>query len=255
MTAYFVLSTGRCGTQWLAETLQLWSDNFVVRHEPLHFQYRPDLNSPSAPLTHNTELLTSHLDFIRKQIAQGYTYIETGFPCWRHLDWFKQHLDQVKVLHIHRAPLQSVSSLLKLNAFVPPFLPHLPIKNLYLPADEQDLLQQHKALWPELNPAEKNLWYWAEVQHQALRYQQHWPQADWLSLSFSELFSAKSQQQLADFLEIPTANHWPVQQKVDQFGLAMQSQPLEFPRLCQFDQIAQLAQRLGYASPWPDNSR
>jgi hypothetical protein len=49
MTAYFVLSTGRCGTQWLAETLQLWSDNFVVRHEPLHFQYRPDLNSPSAP--------------------------------------------------------------------------------------------------------------------------------------------------------------------------------------------------------------
>jgi hypothetical protein len=41
---------------------------------------------------------------------------------------------------------------------------------------------------------------------------------------------------------------------VDQFGLAMQSQPLEFPRLCQFDEIAQLAKHLGYASPWPDKS-
>jgi hypothetical protein len=170
------------------------------------------------------------------------------------LDWFRQHLKQIKVVHIHRDPLQSVHSLLKLNAFVPPFLPHLPIKNLYLPSDEQDLLQQHKTLWDELNPAEKNLWYWAEVQHQALRYQQHWSVSDWLSLSFSELFSAKSQQQLADFFETPAASHWPVQQKVDQFGLAMQSQPLEFPRLCQFEEIAQLAKHLGYASPWPDNS-
>jgi len=41
---------------------------------------------------------------------------------------------------------------------------------------------------------------------------------------------------------------------VDQFGVAMLPQPLEFPLLCQFDEIAQLAKRLGYASPWPDKS-
>lgn len=254
MTAYFFLSTGRCGTQWLAETLQLWSDRFVVRHEPLHFQYRPDINTPTTPLTYNTELLNTHLDFIRQQIAQGHTYIETGFPCWRHLGWFKQQLDHVKVVHIHRDPLESVRSLLKLNAFVPPFLPHLPAKNLYLPADKQDLLHEYKTLWTSLNPAEKNLWYWAEVQSQAIKYQQVWPATDWLCLSFSELFSIKSQQQLAVFLDMPTTSYWPVQQKVDQFGLAGLTQQLEFPIMCQLDAVGQLAQSLGYACPWSNKS-
>jgi hypothetical protein len=254
LTAYFVLSTGRCGTQWLAETLPHWSSHFVVQHEPIHFQYRPDLNHPDSPLKHNAERLSSHLDFIRKQIHQGYTYIETGFPCWRHLGWFKAELGKVKVIHIHRDPLESVVSLLKLNAFIPAVLPHLPVKNLYQPGYSQDLLSSQQELWPLLSPAEKNLWYWAEVQHQARQYQQNWPKSDWLSLRFSALFSPQSQQQLAAFLGVKGEPYWPAQQKVDQFGLAALPQQLQFPLLGQSGAIIQLAKQLGYASPFANNS-
>ena len=40
--AVFILSTGRCGTQWLAEHLQrAYSDRFQVEHEPMHNAYHP----------------------------------------------------------------------------------------------------------------------------------------------------------------------------------------------------------------------
>jgi hypothetical protein len=255
VTAYFVLSTGRCGTQWLTETLQHWGEDFVVQHEPLHFGYRPDLNTVQNPLLANAEILEKHLTFIRQQLDSGKSYIETGFPCWRHLNWFRQQLDcPVRVIHIHRDPQDTVASLLKLNAFVPPFLPHLPIKNLYLPGAEQDLLHKYKELWPLLNPAEKNLWYWAEVQWQALNYQQQWPEQDWLSLSFSQLFSEQSKQQLAIFLGCSAPEFWPVLDKVDQFGLGLVQTAAQYPHLSQLQEISVLAKHLGYPSPFANNS-
>lgn len=255
MTVYFVISTGRCGTQWLTETLQQWHEDFMVQHEPLHFGYRPDLNTVQHPLQTNAELLVQHLVFIRQQLASGKIYIETGFPCWRHLNWFRQQLNcPVRVLHIHRDPLDTVASLLKMNAFVPPFLPHLPIKNLYLPGAEQDLLHQYAELWPLLNPAEKNLWYWAEVQWQALNYQKQWPEQDWFSQSFSQLFSEQSKQQLAAFLGCSTPLYWPALDKVDQFGLGLVQTTAEYPHLSKLQGIAVLAKQLGYPSPFANNS-
>lgn len=249
MTAFFVLSTGRCGTQWLAETLQCWSTNFVVQHEPIHLGYRPDLNTPQNPLAANAEQIQNHLSYIKRQLQQGKTYIETGFPCWRHLHWFKQQLGEVKIIYIHREPVKTVQSLLKLNAFIPPFLPHLPVKNLFLPGAEQELLYQHQSLWPQLNPAEKNLWYWAEVQWQAWLYQQQWPVDDWLSLSFNQLFTADARRQLAQFLHCETDVSWPVEQPLDQFGAAsVQSRP-DFPILIKMPQIRDIAVRLGYQFP------
>jgi hypothetical protein len=255
MTAYFVLSTGRCGTQWLTDTLQHWGKDFVVQHEPLHFGYRPDLNTVQNPLLANAEILEKHLAFIRQQLEGGKSYIETGFPCWRHLNWFRQQLDcPVRVIHIHRDPLDTVASLLKLNAFVPPFLPHVPIKNLYLPGPEQDLLHKYKELWPLLNPEEKNLWYWAEVQWQALNYQQQWPEQDWLSLSFGQLFSEQSKQQLAAFLGCSDSVFWPALEKMDQFGLGLIQPPANYPYLSKLEEIPVLAKQLGYPSPFASNS-
>lgn len=234
MTVYFVISTGRCGTQWLTETMQQWHKDFVVQHEPLHFGYRPDINRVQQPLLHNAKLLENHLAYIQQQLDAGKTYIETGFPSWRHLDWFRQQLGhKVRVIHIHRDPLETVSSLFKLNAFVPPLLSHLPTKNLYLPGSELDFLHQYQELWPQLDPAEKNLWYWAEVQWQALTYQQQWPEHDWLSLSFDTLFSTQTKEVLADFMNLSDSLYWPVQHKVDQFGLGITPADSEFPLLSQ----------------------
>ena len=43
-TATFVISAGRCGTQWLADTLgRHYADLAEVRHEPIDHKYCPRL--------------------------------------------------------------------------------------------------------------------------------------------------------------------------------------------------------------------
>lgn len=253
MYATFVLSTGRCGTQWLTEKLQALYPDAVVEHEPLSFNYRPDVNTERAPLQCNKELIMQHLSCIQHYLDQGKPYIETGFPCWRHLEWFKQQLGgRVKIIHVHREPLQTVSSLLKLNAFVPPFIPQLPIKNLFLPEDGYGYFKDWQHLWPHLNPAEKNLWYWGEVQAHALLLQAQWPAADWLQLEFSTLFGPQAEARLIHFLgDTPYAGVQPPGH-VDQYGHALVPYPLEFPLMERLPAINHLAGQCGYGAIFPE---
>ena len=253
MSAYFVLSTGRCGTQWLTELLRQQWPQARVEHEPLHFQYRPDLNAATLPLQHNAELIQQHLQQIQQQLDTGRPYIETGFPCWRHLHWFRQQLTgPVKILHLHREPLSTVRSLLKLNAFVPPLFDYIPLKNFYLPDASQDQLKMVQALWPTLQPAEKNLCYWLELQAYAWQLQQDWPASDWLTLSFNALFSNEGLTKIQQFFAVPATDAAAViPAAVDQYGGSMLTVPLEFPQLSQhqawLQQANALIKQLGYA--------
>jgi hypothetical protein len=252
MSAYFVLSTGRCATQWLTELLRQQWPLARVEHEPLHFQYRPDINSATSPLQHNAELLQQHLQQIQQQLDTGRPYIETGFPCWRHLHWFRQQLTgPVKILHLHREPLSTVRSLLKLNAFVPPLFDYIALKNFYLPDASQDQFKMVQALWPTLQPAEKNLCYWLELQAYALQLQQDWPASDWLSLSFSELVSGSGLAKIEQFFAVPTkSTDTVIPAAVDLFGGGWVPAQLEFPQLSQHQKWLQqanaLIQQLGY---------
>jgi len=253
MSAFFVLSTGRCGTQWLTELLRQQWPQARVEHEPLHFQYRPDVNSTTSPLQHNADLIQQHLQQIQQQLTTGLPYIETGFPCWRHLPWFRQQLSgPVKILHLHRDPLATVRSLLKLNAFVAPLFDYIPLKNFYLPDASQDRLQMVQALWPTLQPAEKSLCYWLELQAYALQLQQEWPGSDWLTLSFTQLFSREGLTKIQQFFAVPASEASAVNPAaVDQFGSGLLTVPIEFPRLSQhqawLQQANELINQLGYA--------
>ncbi len=252
MSAYFVLSTGRCGTQWLTELLRQQWPQARVEHEPLHFQYRPDVNSATLPLQQNAKLLQQHLQQIQQQLTTGLPYIETGFPCWRHLRWFRQQLSgPVKILHLHREPLATVRSLLKLNAFVPPLFDYLPLKNFYLPDASQDHFKMVQALWPQLQPAEKSLCYWLELQAYALQLQQEWPSCDWLTLPFHQLFSPVGLTNIQQFFALPVSSAAAViPATVDQFGDCLLTVPMEFPLLSQhhawLQQANALIGQLGY---------
>lgn len=255
-SATFVFSTGRCGTQWLTEKLSLLYPNQQIVHEPLSFHYRPDLNTELLPLSCNKELIQQHLSEIQQHLNRGRSYIETGFPCWRHLEWFRQQLNgRVRLIHLHRDPLDTVHSLLKINAFVPPFVPHLPLKNLFLPNPEQGYLAEWHELWPLLNPAEKNLWYWTEVQAKALQLRQNWPAEDWLELSFDHLFSATTEQALTEFFGPEAVADAASPGLVDQYGAgAIALCAIEFPLLQKVPAIKQVAERLGYNSDFCSNS-
>ncbi len=203
MAAYFILSTGRCGTQWLYDRLRapLEAHGFWVTHEPLHYGYCPTENSPSRPLVRNACEIEGHADAIQDHLDKGGHYLECGFPAWRHLPWFQKRLNgPVKVIYLHRDPIQTASSWLKQNAFVPPFLPHQTEKTWFSPSAEGACLPQYQERWTGLTPFEKNLYFWAEVQLHARQYRQNWSSNDWLTVRFEELFTDKRLEQLGYFL-------------------------------------------------------
>lgn len=245
MGATFVLTPGRCGTQWLCRQLQPASGARArVCHEPLHWDYDPLHNSPANPLNKNAAGLTDHLRQIRRQLRQG-PYLECGFPCWRHLDWFRSALGEVKVIHIHRDPVANASSLLKLNAFVPPLLPHLGEKQLFYPRAPGALLPEYADGWEYLSPFEKCLYYWAEVNLQAAVYRTTFPQHHWLTIPYSQLFDPMSLRRIADFAGLEWNFHPAMLARVDEFRGLPQSTP--DPRLIhRHTRIVRAAADLGY---------
>lgn len=247
MSAIFILSTGRCGTQWLSKQLaQAAPDHWRVEHEPLHLAYAPQHNSPGQPLAHNREILVQHLATIRQHLNAGGVYLECGFPCWRHLQWFLGELDvNVKVIHLHRHPIATARSWLKQNSFVPPILPHLPVKELFHPAAPGALLPEYLERWPALSPFEKNLYYWAEVNLQALAYREVWEPLHWVALRFEDMIQPATIKALLAFVELTTsADSWNPEAE-DRYG-GLEQAPVDEALLNHHQKILQLTARLGY---------
>lgn len=247
MSATFVLTPGRCGTQWLTQQLRSKNSKNWVCHEPLHFDYAPLHNSPSQPLNTNKDRLSSHLASIHKHLGQGNHYLECGFPCWRHLDWFKQELgEHVKLIHIHRDPVENSTSLLKLNAFVPPVLPHLPEKQLFHPQAPESAFPEYADHWGELSPFEKNLYYWAEVNQQADLYKTNFASTHVLTIPYRELFSRSSLERIAEFANLDFLFAATMLENEDQFQGIPQS-PILSEKIYGHPKIITIATRLGYA--------
>ncbi|WP_343843856.1 sulfotransferase domain-containing protein [Bowmanella denitrificans] len=203
MSVVFVLSTGRCGTQWLHQFLNSrLPDSWEASHEPINFDYAPTDNSPSQPLNKNPQKLLNHLAYIQNRVKNHQSYVECGFPCWRHLGWFSEELDcPVKIIYLHRDPVQVSRSWLKQNAFVQPILPHLGIKELFHPAAPEAQLTHYQNSWRGLTSFEKGLYYWAEVQAQAARYKTVWSTENWFELPFHQLTDQCVLQDLMGFLD------------------------------------------------------
>ena len=205
--ATFILSTGRCGTQWIASSLAAaYADVIEVEHEPLHDRYdarailaHNDLSNASDALSPKVR---EHLDNIESQLATR-TYLECGHPCWSTiphlLDRFR---DRVRVIHLVRHPVPTCCSWLTHGAFQPPILPHMPEKTLLSPFDEGIQFKEYQQTWGHLQPFEKCLFYWAEVNALGLRLQKQ-SDVPWLRLRYEDLFQGNGLQNLLAFLNLP----------------------------------------------------
>ena len=136
--AIFVLSTGRCGTQWLNYIFsKYYSDELHTTHEPLNNAYHPrkQLNRSSTKtyLNYAPSEVLDHINFISNTLSEK-IYLETGYPCWSSikyfLDIFKQH---IKVIHLTREPLNLAQSWMTLGAYQRPILPRQKMKILLTP--------------------------------------------------------------------------------------------------------------------------
>jgi hypothetical protein len=204
--ACFVLSTGRCGTQWLASALaESYPDRLAVAHEPLHARYRPrealrlaggnDV-SPALP----TEV-DRHMEAIEAGLATR-SYLECGHPSWSTIPSLAQRFrGRVRIIHLVRHPLPTSYSWLTHQAYQPPLLPHLAEKTLLSPFDEGVRFVEYRDRWARLTPFEKCLYYWTEVNAFGLALESRL-QVPWLRLRYEDLFHGDGLERLLAFLDL-----------------------------------------------------
>jgi hypothetical protein len=204
--ACFVLSTGRCGTQWLASALaESYPDRLAVAHEPLHARYRPrealrhaggDGVSSALPAEVNR-----HMEAIEAELASR-RYLECGHPCWSTIPSLAARFrGRVRILHLVRHPLPTSFSWLTHQAYQPPLLPHLAEKTLLSPFDEGVRFVEYRDRWARLTPFEKCLYYWTEVNAFGLALESRL-QVPWLRLRYEDLFHGDGLARLLAFLDL-----------------------------------------------------
>lgn len=191
--ATFVLSTGRCGTQWLADLLERSAgDDALVVHESIEAPYSTRAMLAASRPEHlpdtAREALSVHIASIERTLEQR-DYIECGHPLWSSLPYLLEHFaGRVRVIHLLRHPIPTAWSWLTHRAYCPSLAPHLPEKILVAAEDEGVRHPQYRERWPTMTPFEKALFYWAEVHALgvALESTSHVP---WLRVHSEALFA------------------------------------------------------------------
>ena len=201
--AAFVLSTGRCGTQWLATSLAgAYSDLITADHEPLRDRYEPrKALGRSASATSPSTLPTAGFEHCREIERQLDTRsdVECGHLVWSTTpDLAERFRGRVRIVHLTRHPVTTCCSWMTHAAFQPP----IPEKILLSPFDEGIRFAEYQQTWATLSPFEKYLFYWCEVHAFSLDLESRLD-VPWLRLRYEDLFDGDVLVRLVDFLELP----------------------------------------------------
>lgn len=202
----FVVSTGRCGTQWLHYIFKkYYEETLTCTHEPIQNEYesRRHLGHDSVDrfLDSASDTLRDHLRFLR-ETSQQQDYLETGHTSWGVLKYFKKIFDgSMKVVVLTRDPITLANSWMKHGLYKKPILPHLTEKIFISPFDEGVRYPSYRDRWKSLSQFEKVLYYWLEVNSAASELIKN-KDIDFIHLRYEHLFSKDAMQLLLDFLNL-----------------------------------------------------
>lgn len=165
--AVFVLSTGRCSTQFLAKVLTDALPDALVEHEPIGAAYLPRkiFRRPAQVLRvlGGSVPLQRKLIQIEDLLAEGRTYIDTGWPTYAWVPYLETRFgDRLKFLHIVRNPFATAASLLTHGLFAGAGK-GLARNALIYGTDPGVLHSEFRADYADFSPFEKCLLHWIEV--------------------------------------------------------------------------------------------
>jgi hypothetical protein len=209
-TATFVVSAGRCGTQWLATTLaEHYGDRALVTHEPLKFQYRPkSLLRSRARLRDlpNFPVMERHLRRVDAAL-RGKDYIETGWPAFAAIPRFYRLVgERLKIVHLTRHPVYSACSMVTHEYYQAARRDGFAAYALLDPSDPGIRFKEYRERWAGMTPYEKCLFHWAEIHAYAFELCGAFAgRVPWLRTSMEELFDPESGAfaRLVSFLDLP----------------------------------------------------
>ena len=213
MVATFFLSSGRCGTQWMAHSLRVsYKDRVISVHEPLGFRYQPrKLIGAVNPLQikGGNEIL-NHIDKIEKHIQfmgnkPPRFYVETGWPCFAAMPYLSDRLKgQIQFVHMIRHPIYTAMSMLTHSYYNSENPGKIGELALLTPFDEGVNFPEFQNFWDNMSPFEKCLYFWAEIHYFILQHQRE-SNAPSVTIQFESLFSPNDEclRNLLSFLSLP----------------------------------------------------
>lgn len=163
----FIASTGRCSTQFLAEALRAADPAAVVEHEAIGPFYMPRrvFRRPQrfARVIGHSPALQAKLDQIGALLAEGRTYVETGWPSFAWMPYLARRFGAAfSFVHLVRSPFPTAASHLTHGQFTgawDAFARHA----LIYSTDEAVAYPQFREGYGHFSPFEKCLIQWLEV--------------------------------------------------------------------------------------------
>jgi hypothetical protein len=246
--ATFFLSTGRCGTQWLASSLgKTYADSAVVTHEPVYAAYRPKqfLRSQRTDALLEVEEIRAHVEWI-EQLLSSHSYIEAGWPCYPGAPMFLDRFGRrAKFVHLVRNPVPTALSLATHQVYgkdgwvtpaaIDPFDPGVIQKDL-------------GGAWSAMTEYEKCLFWWTEVNLYALEFTREHPEVPVYRVRYEDLFtSPDALTGLLEFLELDAHqfDRGQVSVVVDRFQ--WKDAAYDWKSIFKYPRTRELAESLGYS--------
>jgi hypothetical protein len=206
------VSTGSCGTNWVAQGLRDSYRGIDVEHEALGPLYRPRqyfrrYDEPEAIL--EVPEVASHVERVEHASAP---YVETGWPLFPVVPLLAARLpDRLRVVHLTRHPVPSALSHLARRRYA-----GSPRNDAYTrmatlgPTDPNVFQWTYAKPWDRLSPYEKCLFWWTEVHLFALELPGRIEAVPVLRISAEEIVSGDRDalEQLLEFIGLPWRDRW-----------------------------------------------
>ena len=248
------LSTGRCGTQWLASSLnEAYSDLCTVTHEPLGPHYRPpQFFRAYDRMSEMLEVpeIAAHVSFIEDTVRER-PYVETGWPCYAAIPLLIEKFGAgVRIVHLTRHPVPAALSLTT-HDFYQPHIRQDPYTRLaQLTPECPGVFQENlSASWPGMSAYEKCLFWWTEMQLYASEIEQRHPSTAFMRVRMEDLFDSghSALGDLLDFMGLPKRAELMDgrSERVDRWNKKTHL-PLDWERVAANAQCIAIASELGY---------
>ena len=206
------LSSGRCGTRWLAEGIRELCPDVEVEHEPIGPLYEPRryfrrYDDPGAIL--EVPEVRSHI----ARIAQAERpYFETGWPLLAGLPLLGELLgDRLRIVHLTRHPVASALAHLADSAYAGSDRNDDYTRLATLgPLDPNVFQPRYADVWHHLSPYEKCLFWWTEVNLFALELPGRLRQIPFIRIKAEDMLSGKRPEleRLLKFMGLPWDPRW-----------------------------------------------
>ena len=163
--AFFIMSTGRCSTQFIANTIQKIDSSALIEHEAIKYKYDSQSvfrRTNFSEIRENNETLDLKIKEIDNVVKNGRRYIEVGWPAFAWLP----HLIEIfnhdfEFIHLVRNPFDTATSILT-HEFFCGRNDGYATKCMITDESETaypELLQDY----PSFSPLERALFHWLEV--------------------------------------------------------------------------------------------